>query len=307
MTIEVGTRSNLDEVVDFLFWANNEPDQYCGYCSTNQTIINNDLKQGLENKTDLIVVSRHEGKINGVMTGHIDKDNQAVDCCGPFMNEFNMGLAEAMFDALKTRVSKPLSLNFFFSDKHIVCRHLMDKYKGINQGSEKIMHLTREQYYSRNQSPVTSTYLDILPLDKKQYQSFIRLHDDIFPDSYINGQGIVSSIGSSRKVYVIEESEVIRGYGVLRFSDSVDATSIAAEIIAVRKEDRGQGYGKRIVSKMLSEAFQNKSISSIELVVEEDNLNAIRLYEKLGFSVKAVNLSYLYRGYCPTLTKRTDK
>ena len=280
--------SEIDKIADFMHWANSLPEQYSGYCSVNKEIILKDLEQGLINQTDLIVASFREGAVEGVMTAHFGSDNQSADCCGPYIKNSDLKLAEALFEALLTHLPRPMALQFFFSEKNQVCLELMQKQGAINQGSEWIMEMNREQF---RKMPQADHLHAIMPLNDAQRQDFADLHDTIFPESYVKGKQILQTMGTSRKVYILEKEGIIRGYGVLRFAAM--AKTVAAEIIAVRQEDRGHGYGKDIMTKLIDEAFQQVTINAVELVVESDNTAAIGLYKKLGFTVKTVNCSYM--------------
>ena len=54
--------------------------------------------------------------------------------------------------------------------------------------------------------------------------------------------------------------------------------------LIVKKECRGKGYGKAITQHILTLA-KKKGYREIALGVNRDNTGAVRLYEKLGFTV----------------------
>lgn len=292
-SIEIYDLSCAAELADFLYWANNNPCQYSGYCSTSKNVILNDLKRGKADKTDLAVVSRQNGAINGAITCHINPTDFTADCCGPFIKDASdQELSEDLFTAMLAQIPEPIKLNFFFSEQNRICQQLMARIHAKNEGNELVMNLKREEFGDGGLHNKTDVYR-VLQIKKRQYTAFSELHDEIFPDAYISGQGILSSIGVSRSIYVIENFDSVLAYGVLRFTP--DAGSVAAEIIAVRKEYRGKGLGRQILEKMLIEAFQSTAINQVELVVESENHTAIRLYKKLGFSIKTINCSYSYQ------------
>jgi len=47
----------------------------------------------------------------------------------------------------------------------------------------------------------------------------------------------------------------------------------------------GQGFGKKIINQVISDA-KSSGIKKVELMVEEDNQGAIEFYKKLGFVVE---------------------
>ena len=78
-------------------------------------------------------------------------------------------------------------------------------------------------------------------------------------------------------VYKIEKEKCIGcGYGV------IEKGTIGLFDIIVKKEFRGNGYGKEIVETLLAKAME-KGIKEAHLSVVNDNTVAKALYEKLGF------------------------
>ena len=59
--------------------------------------------------------------------------------------------------------------------------------------------------------------------------------------------------------------------------------------IFVKKEFRGQGYGKKLV-KYFMKISKEKGIEKMGLGVRVENENAIKLYKKLGFNIIGYNL-----------------
>lgn len=62
--------------------------------------------------------------------------------------------------------------------------------------------------------------------------------------------------------------------------------------VYVRPESRGAGVGKRLLGALIVTAFSIEGIEQIELGVVTTNQNAVRLYERSGFSVYGVQPRY---------------
>ncbi len=65
-----------------------------------------------------------------------------------------------------------------------------------------------------------------------------------------------------------------------------------------REEDRGRGYGTDALRAMLRWAFRHLNLHRIELSVEPDNLQAVRVYEKLGFVREGMRREHHYDDGC---------
>ena len=61
--------------------------------------------------------------------------------------------------------------------------------------------------------------------------------------------------------------------------------------IAVRPENRREGYGAIVTRKLIKELF-NRGMTEIFLEVRISNIAALALYRRLGFTVKGVRKSY---------------
>ncbi len=51
----------------------------------------------------------------------------------------------------------------------------------------------------------------------------------------------------------------------------------------IGKEHQGKGYGKVSLTLLINELYEKYNCDEIFLSIYEDNINAIRMYEKLGF------------------------
>ena len=72
--------------------------------------------------------------------------------------------------------------------------------------------------------------------------------------------------------------------------------------VEVKVDQRGQGYGARLLELFLAE-MKNRNVTEITLEVRIDNSVAIRLYEKFGFEQVSVRKGY-YKGVDGLLMKK---
>jgi UDP-4-amino-4,6-dideoxy-N-acetyl-beta-L-altrosamine N-acetyltransferase len=54
------------------------------------------------------------------------------------------------------------------------------------------------------------------------------------------------------------------------------------------KEEQGKGYGKQASTMMLKHAFNDLNLHKVYLTVLESNTNAIKLYNKIGFTQNGI-------------------
>jgi ribosomal-protein-alanine N-acetyltransferase len=99
---------------------------------------------------------------------------------------------------------------------------------------------------------------------------------DLYPDGFI----------------VAEGRDGIQGFLLGVIERAYEARVL---ILAVDERARGRGGGARL-ERLLEERYLSRGIRLINLEVRLTNLNAIRLYEKLGFEKRKILLTYYADG-----------
>lgn len=65
--------------------------------------------------------------------------------------------------------------------------------------------------------------------------------------------------------------------------------------LAVHPEHQGQGVGTRLMTAIIREADQWLDLKKLELEVHSDNVNAIRMYENLGFEIEGERRAHVFK------------
>ena len=90
-------------------------------------------------------------------------------------------------------------------------------------------------------------------------------------------------------MYLVAKNEnniIVAFAGIWKVLDEVHITNIA-----VRKDFRNQGIGSKIFENLLELAY-SKDVTSITLEVSENNIPAIKIYEKFGFEKVGFRKNY---------------
>jgi len=119
----------------------------------------------------------------------------------------------------------------------------------------------------------------------------IALHDTIFPETYISGKNIMKKVDEQHQIYIELESDEVLGY-IYAVVDDADENLGYIEFLGVTEQAREQGVGGKLLRTALAWLFSEKGVREVGLNVDDTNINARGLYEKVGFRLKysGVNL-----------------
>lgn len=100
-----------------------------------------------------------------------------------------------------------------------------------------------------------------------------------------NGQLKINLEDKNRFAYRVVDlsTKSMIGYSEIYLSDKTSA--LLGRIIIGEPEFRGKGFGQQIVKNLLEISFNQFEIEKAELNVFDWNINAIKCYEKVGFTI----------------------
>lgn len=189
-------------------------------------------------------------------------------------------IAAELLSAAREALGLDMACTFFFPKENGDCQAFLEHAGARRQENEYILRLRREDWHK----PQGLTALR--PAREQDRDAFTALHDTIFPGAYASGKDIWADPG--RKVYVLPDGPDLAAYGVLR-----TGSPATAEMIGVREDRRGRGYGRSVLHRLAEEAFSCPDARELELVVDADNDTALHLYFGAGFRVRQENLCYI--------------
>lgn len=92
-----------------------------------------------------------------------------------------------------------------------------------------------------------------------------------------------------KSVFLLKNEDAILGY--LMYAKMYERIEI--EQFEVQEEERGKGYGRKLLESLFKYALEN-GVENITLEVKQDNQTAISLYHKFGFRNVAVRTKYYH-------------
>lgn len=113
------------------------------------------------------------------------------------------------------------------------------------------------------------------------------MEKEIFSDPW-SEKAFLDAISDENALYVVleEEGKVVGYCGLWQSFDEADIMNVA-----VAEECRQKGAGYFMLTELMKMGGQRK-IEAFSLEVRESNLPAIRLYQKLGFSLEGIRRNF---------------
>lgn len=96
------------------------------------------------------------------------------------------------------------------------------------------------------------------------------------------------------KLYVFEENDQILGTVTIQKGQHRNSHVAMICALGIKQNFQGKGFGKKYFMQMI-DLLKDEGFLRVELMVEEDNENAIEFYKKLGFEVEGILKKYFKR------------
>ena len=248
-----------------------------------------DIRQDFEETMEYGLALWGDGGPQGLISCFPDVEKGNADCA-LLLDAHGTAYLEAadqLLSAAREKLGGEMACTFFFPQENAECRNFLTQLGAARQVNEYILLLCRGEW--RLPSALAARPR---PVRGGERAAFEALHDAVFPGIYVSGGDIWADLGRSRFLYVISDETGLAAYGVLRIHGGAKAV---AEIIGVRADARRRGYGRSLLHHLAEQAFTQFGAEELELVVDGDNQNALRLYLDTGFRIQQENNCYVLR------------
>lgn len=270
---------NIDTLSSFIALANQKAEHHVGYCGDMQEEILHTLSHEFSDLPagESFAVIHENGTILGVLGADVDLGDGTAELWGPFVKEGQpVELALELWEDLTMRLGdKVHTYHGFYNEQNTLARNFMNKVGACKGSHHLIMHATKQSGVRIDSS--------IDELSPERHASFIKLHDEAFPETYMSGLDILERLDHEHKVFAVESEAGIKGYAYV--SGRPDYNEGTIEFIAVDPAERQQGIGTALTKAALAFLQDELGIQTVSMTVDAGHEQAIRLYARAGFEV----------------------
>ena len=144
--------------------------------------------------------------------------------------------------------------------------------------------------------PKITDYIEINNLAKQVHRLHVKWRSDLYLDidEVIKKEDLKEKI-QSNEIIVAKMQNNIVGYVTFNIQEKNNPImryrkQLQIEAICVDENNRCKGIGTELL-KHLKNIAKEKKCTDMYLTLNEENINAIKLYEKFGFKVKSIAYS----------------
>jgi GNAT superfamily N-acetyltransferase len=283
MIIRTAKPDDIEALAGLIHKKNKKPATQCIHSSTaeNSQGIGDEIRRWLESGEVMYAIAADNGKIRAAAGCEYDVELGRGWLRGPFSEAGDEALAAVAFDHLLNELPERLiRLDSFLNIENSAGTAFYEA-RGYEEASRAHVYAApRVGRPDRAQSPKFA--VGSLPAGSEA--DLAELHDRTFPGTYYSGQALVENQNDSHRLFVISDHGQINGY--LFGEIEPESEEGYVDFLGVRAEARRQGLGGALLQAALTWFFDDLKVPAVGLTVDDSNINARGLYERVGFSLK---------------------
>lgn len=231
-----------------------------------------------------------KGELVGLLTIYADDQDVEVAIL-VYPNHRRQGIARALYGSFETETaSYPIESVTFQTERVFLERHPeFASNWGLVEDEETETWLGKDR---RPYPLATVSNLDVLLADRSYQDQISQLKFQAFSEEHESKEVVDRYVAEALKdpesrLYILLKNGQVIG------TCTVDLSSNTNYLygLAIAEHERGKGYGSYLAKSLVNQLIEQND-KSFQIAVEDSNVGAKRLYEKLGF-VKQTQVVYL--------------
>ncbi len=146
--------------------------------------------------------------------------------------------------------------------------------------------------------PKTIDFKNVNKLAKQVHELHVNWNSDLFLSvDEVLQKDYFENLIQNKEIYIAKAENEIVGYVIFSIKEKENHSmryrkQLTIEAICVDENYRGNGIGTLLLEHM-KEVGKEKDCTDMYLTVNQENKNAIKVYEKFGF--KVINIAYMMK------------
>lgn len=286
MTAIIARNEDIEQLANFLATCNAHNVQNIGYIGSNKEEILLALKEDfLQQNGELNFAVMKDKNQNIIGAIGLDIDDSSAEVWGPFSKNNELEIENELWDLLTLKFPYIKKFHFFINLENKKQQTFVNQIGAKNTGEHRILSLKREHFK-------TSDNGSLEPFEMIDFNIFEQLHNEAFPNTYYDAKTIISRISKNHRLFILKNNNELIGYAYFEVEPEFCEANL--EYIAIHSDYQNQGYGTKILNEVLNKIFKYPEINDLILCVSNQNSQANRVYEKVGFENKSELFSYTF-------------
>jgi len=266
--------NKLEEVSKYTYQLNSMPEHKCKAFPADYANIVNHFSNILNHPNDELLISTDGNTLYGVLALCVEPAEKYLEAVGGvFAHKNYQSVAMEFYEYLKSHYGG-YQYDAAYPEENKNAIEFMKSIGAKTVSSEYELRLRKSNFQEQHKAA------HIASLDKKYYDSFIKLHNKYNPEVYWTGEKLLRALDKFDIFIALENNEVMGSVVTSHLSRKVEEIYF----IEVEEAGRNRGYGTALLNKALKHALNNNGTEELVVMVEKDNKAAMYLFEKFGFA-----------------------
>lgn len=286
MTANIARNEDIEKLADFLANCNAQKKQNIGYIGNKKEEILLALKDDfLQQNGELHFAVMKDKNQNIIGAIGLDIDDSSAEVWGPFSKNNGLEIENELWNLLNLKFPHIKKFHFFINLENKEQQIFAKQIGAKNTGEHRILSLKRKRFNTNDNE-------NLQPFKMTDFDTFEQLHNEAFPNTYYDAKTIISRISKNHQLFVYKKNNELIGYAYFEVEPEFCEANL--EYITIHSDYQNQGYGTKLLTEVLNKIFKFPEINDLILCVSNQNSQANRVYEKVGFVNKSELLSYTF-------------
>jgi len=270
----------FEELLQFVARLNCQPAHHIGYFDETPAAIRETLRELRPPAQETFHLAMDEGRLVGVLGLEIDPEIGRVWLFGPLIEHADwQALADRLYAAVRPLIPAAIHEHELFGDvKNVHLQEFAERHAFPLLGEHAILELKRAEFMGARRPRLSADqYRPGL------FEQLERLHDELFPHTYLTARQMVERQNENKKLFVMVNEDVLQGYVFCKVEPESGEGYI--DFIGVAGPYQGQGIGRQLLAAALGWIFSVPGIEKVAETVNASNARALKLYAEFDFVI----------------------